>query len=327
MSERTAIILVTFNGWELTRNCLDDLAAQIGDSEHFVIAVADNASTDGTPEKIRSEFPAVRLYQSPRNIGFGAANNLAIEGLIKDGEAFNTICLLNNDTRLSESTIPQLRSAWELAQEWAKGNGSPNAVVVPSVKNNDGSEQPNYFAGLGPEGIGSTAFFVNAFKSEKAAADILQGKPSATSQPSLSEVHWASAVCWMFGRDLYDAICKESGKLFDEKIFMYYEDADLALRARDKGARFLVANDVSRTHLGGGSAQNNTTRALQHDRAQQYVFKKHFGFRGFMLSRSFRSTRSLVRILATLPKCLGKNGPEKRAYVKHHLALLKAALW
>ena len=314
MSERTAIILVTFNGWELTRNCLDDLAAQIGDSKHFVIAVADNASTDGTPEKIRTEFPAVRLYQSPKNVGFGAANNLAIEGLIKDGEAFDTICLLNNDTRLSESTIPQLRSAWEQAQEWAKEKGHPYTVVAPSVKNKDGSEQPNYFAGLGPEGIGSTAFFANA-------------KPRATSQASLAEVHWASAVCWMFGRDLYDAICKESGKLFDEKIFMYYEDADLALRARDKGARFLIANEVSLTHLGGGSAQNNTTRALQHDRAQQYVFKKHFGFRGFMLSRSFRSTRSLVRILATLPKCFGKNAPEKRAYVKHHLALLKAALW
>lgn len=324
---RTAIILVTFNGWELTRNCLGDLAAQIGDSKHFVIAIADNASTDGTPEKIRTEFPAVRLYQSPKNVGFGAANNLAIEGLIKDGEAFDTICLLNNDTRLSESTIPQLRSAWEQAQEWAKEKGHPYAVVAPSVKNKDGSEQPNYFAGLGPEGIGSFTFFANAFKGEKAAADVLQGKPRATSQVSLAEAHWASAVCWMFGRDLYDAICKESGKLFDEKIFMYYEDADLALRARDKGARFLIATEVPLTHLGGGSAQNNTTRALQHDRAQQYVFKKHFGFRGFMLSRSFRSTRSLVRILATLPKCFGKNAPEKRAYVKHHLALLKAALW
>ena len=216
MSERTAIILVTFNGWELTRNCLGDLAAQIGDSKHFVIAVADNASTDGTPEKIRTEFPAVRLYQSPRNAGFGAANNLAIEGLIKDGEAFDTICLLNNDTRLSGNTIPQLRSAWEQAQEWAKEKGHPYAIVAPSVKNKDGSEQPNYFAGLGPEGIGSTAFFANAFKDETAAADVLQGKPRATSQASLAEVHWASAVCWMFGRDLYDAICKESGKLFDE---------------------------------------------------------------------------------------------------------------
>ena len=43
MSGRTAIILVTFNGWELTRNCLNDLTAQLGDSEHFVVYSASRS--------------------------------------------------------------------------------------------------------------------------------------------------------------------------------------------------------------------------------------------------------------------------------------------
>ena len=329
MSERTAIVLVTFNGWEMTRNCLNDLAAQLGDSGHFVVAIADNASTDGTPENIRRDFPAVHLYASPKNIGFGAANNFALKGLIADGEAFDSICLLNNDTRLQPETIPQLRNAWEKAQCLAQDEGGKFAVVAPAVKNTDGSEQPNYFAGLGPEGIGSTAFFKNAFRNESAAAKVLQGTPKQTAQGNLAEVHWTSAVCWMFGKDLYDALCSESssGTLFDEKIFMYYEDADLALRARSLGTRFFVAGDVPLTHLGGGSAQGNTRRALQHDRAQQYVFKKHFGFRGFMLSKSFRFTRSLVRIAASLPRSFCPGGKQARAYVKHHFTLMKAALW
>ena len=328
MSGRTAIILVTFNGWEMTRNCLNDLATQLGDSAHFVIAIADNASTDGTPENIRRDFPAVHLYASPQNVGFGAANNFAIEGLLRDGELFDSICLLNNDTRLKPDTLPQLRLVWEQAQKMVENESGKHAVVAPAIKNPNGSEQPNYFAGLGPEGIGSRQFFMNAFRNEKGAAKILQGKPQATPQPSLAEVHWTSAVCWMFGKPLYDAICKNTadGKLFDEKIFMYYEDADLALRARRLDARFFIAEDIPLTHLGGGSAQNNTRRALQHDRAQQYVFKKHFGFRGFLLSKSFRFCRSLVRIAATLPHCFGQKGKENRSYIRHHLTLMKTAL-
>lgn len=320
---RTAVILVTFNGWEMTRNCLNDMVAQLADSEHFVVAIADNASSDGTVENLRKEFPTVHVYPSSKNLGFGAANNLAIKGLLSDGESFDSICLLNNDTRLNADTLPRLQKAWEKAEAFARESGNANAVIAPSTKNKDGSDQPNYFAGLGPEGIGSLKFFTNALRNEEGAAEILQGKPSKTVQENLLETNWLSGVCWMFGKELYDALTSEGG-FFDEKIFMYYEDADLALRARKIGARFFIANDITLTHLGGGSAQSNTSRALQHDRAQQYVFKKHFGIKGLLLSKGFRILRSSVRIASALPH-IGSS--EKRKYLVHHLALLKAALW
>ena len=343
---RTAIILVTFNGWDMTRNCLKDLSTAMGDAAHFVVAVADNASTDGTPQKIRAEFPAVHLYESQKNLGFGAANNAAIEGLIRDGEPFDAICLLNNDTRLSADTVSKLRQALESSRALSKDRHRFYPVVVPAVKNPDGSEQCNYFAGLGPDGIGYLPFFANAFRNESGAAAILQGTPRPTPLKGFEEVHWASGVCWMFDRELYNVLCSEkdtsadsataqgqtprdtaaNGTFFDETIFMYYEDGDLALRARQTGARFFICNDIALTHLGGGSAQSNTSRALQHDRSQQYVFQKHFGLRGLLLSKSFRVCRSLVRIAASLPRCI-KGSAKKRAYVKHHWTLLKAALW
>ena len=320
---RTAVILVTFNGWEMTRNCLNDMAAQLKDSEHFVVAIADNASSDGTVENLRKEFPTVHVYPSGKNLGFGAANNLAIKGLLSDGESFDSICLLNNDTRLDADTLPHLQSAWEKAESFVHERGNAYAVIAPSTKNKDGSNQPNYFAGLGPEGIGSLKFFTNALRNEEGAAEILQGKPSKTAQENLLETNWLSGVCWMFGKELYDALTSE-GSFFDEKIFMYYEDADLALRTRKIGARFFIANDITLTHLGGGSAQSNTSRALQHDLAQQYVFKKHFGIKGLLLSKAFRILRSSVRIASAFPH-IGSS--EKRKYLVHHIALLKAALW
>ena len=320
---RTAVILVTFNGWEMTRNCLSDLAAQITDSMHFVVAIADNASSDGTVEHLRKEFPTVHVYPSDKNLGFGAANNLAIKGLLGDKEPFDSICLLNNDTRFLPNMLPRMQKAWEKAEAFARESGNAYAVIAPSTKNRDGSDQPNYFAGLGPEGIGSLKFFTNALRNEEGAAEILQGQPSKTTQENLLETNWLSGVCWMFNKELYDALTSE-GTFFDEKIFMYYEDADLALRARKIGARFFICKDIELTHLGGGSAQSNTSRALQHDRAQQYVFKKHFGLHGLLLSKGFRILRSSIRIASAIPH-IGSS--EKRKYLVHHLALLKAALW
>lgn len=114
---------------------------------------------------------------------------------------------------------------------------------------------------------------------------------------------------------------------FDENIFMYYEDADMALRCRKLGARFFISDRSAITHLGGGSAKSSLSRALQHDRSQQYVFKKHFGIPGMMLSKKFRFLRSMVRILASLPHAVaGSSAPTKREYIKHHLALLKEAI-
>lgn len=332
MEKKTAIILVTYNGWALTEACLKDLSG-LADGP-FVVAVADNGSSDGTVEKIRQQFPWVHVYPQAGNLGFGAANNGAIRGLIADGIEFDAVCLLNNDTRFDASAIVKLR------EDLDKAGG----VVAPTTLNADGSRQNNFFAGLGPDGIGSLQFFLNAFRGEGGAARVLEGTPqpvtieaiehraenasengaedAGENSATLLETRWTSAVCWILSRKLWEA----AGG-FDEKIFMYYEDGDLALRLRALGARFFISQESIITHLGGGSASNSLSRALQHDRSQQYVFRKHFGIRGLLLSKAFRVTRSLVRMGSALPRCfVGANAKQKREYFRHHFALLKEAL-
>lgn len=366
MANTTAIILVTYNGWEMTKACLQDLLPLLDEHDldrarecaenrtenraasRFVVAIADNGSSDGTVENIRKEFPAekfpqIHVYPQAKNLGFGAANNGAIRGLIADGIEFDAICLLNNDTRFDAQALVELRKDLDRVNNRLKdcagsaemnraGSAEMNragsdgavaeAVLAPRTFNVDGTRQNNFFAGLGPEGIGYVNFLRNAFRNEASAARVLEGSPKATALEDIQETHWSSAVCWMMTAELWNRV---GG--FDEKIFMYYEDADMALRCRKLGARFFITGRSAITHLGGGSARSTLSRALQHDRSQQYVFKKHFGLRGLWLSKKFRILRSLVRIVAAAPHAIvGNNVAEKRAYIKHHLALFKEAV-
>jgi N-acetylglucosaminyl-diphospho-decaprenol L-rhamnosyltransferase len=304
---KTAIVMVTYNGWPITENCLADLAALPQDD--FVIAVADNASTDGTVENIRSQFPHVKVYPLSENIGFGRANNAAVEGLKNDGIKFDALCLLNNDTRLDPATIVELRKSLTEAQ-----SRFGDVIVVPTVRNSDGSPQHNYFAKINP-----LQFFLNAFRLESRAAKHLEGVPKLCPDTTFYKTYWASAVCWMMPANLFGMLAG-----FDEKIFMYYEDWDFARRAIDIGYGFYIQSKCSIIHLGGGSARSSLSRALQHDRSQEYVFGKHMGKKGVVLSRSFRACRSLARLL---PVCAFALFNRKYAeYAKNHLTLLREAL-
>ena len=313
---RTAVVLVSRDGWELTRNCLEDLSAQLADGTRFVVALADNGSGDGTPEKVRRLFPAVRVVELGENLGFGTANNRAIRALTDAGEEFDSVCLLNNDTRFAPDFLPALRGALVAAESLVGEGETP--VVVPTVRNPDGTPQPAHFAGFGLDGIGAFRFLANALKREDRANATLRGTPSHTADPDLLETHWASAVCWIFPRRLHDALAAE-GSFFDERIFMYCEDADLALRARDLGARFFVSSRAVLFHLGGGSARSRLDRALQHDRSMRYVLRKRFGLRGALLSAVYRALRSSSRALVLLPFAF-REEPRRRLFV--HLRLL-----
>src|SRR5438046_1103113 len=70
-----AVAIVSWNTRELLRRCLQSLAPEqeLGRAEAWVV---DNASTDGSPDLVRDEFPWAKLVASDENLGFGRAVNL-----------------------------------------------------------------------------------------------------------------------------------------------------------------------------------------------------------------------------------------------------------
>jgi len=94
-----SIILVSYNTKNLTRECLKSVYEKTEGIE-YDIWVVDNASSDGSPQMIKEEFLGVKLIESPENLGFGRANNIAI----KQSDA-KYCFLLNTDTILINNAV------------------------------------------------------------------------------------------------------------------------------------------------------------------------------------------------------------------------------
>ena len=280
---KTLIILVTYNGFALTKNCLQKLS--LLPDENWKIVIADNQSADGTPEKIRKEFPQVTVYELGENRGFGFANNEAFRKSFAK-ENFDFVCFLNNDTIPSPETLLRLTKDLE--------ESSQKIIAAPLVKNQDGSLQRTDY-----RFISAWEFWTNAFRSVASADVVLHGKTKPLGNSELLTNDWVNAVCWMMPAKAFQEI-----GMFDEKIFMYYEDQDFAFRAKKCGYIFVIDPNAILIHLGGGSAKSSFSRSIQHDSSQLYFYGKHFGFRGKILSHSFRALRSFLRILFQLPRCI-----------------------
>jgi len=91
---KVTIILLTWNGLKHTKRCLETLIANTR-FPHFEIIVADNGSTDGTLEYLRTQN-AITLISNGTNLGFAKGNNRAL----LDADALSDIVLLNNDTEI-----------------------------------------------------------------------------------------------------------------------------------------------------------------------------------------------------------------------------------
>ena len=90
MNKKVSIIILTWNGLEFTKKCLDSLKDTVNDAM-ITTYVVDNGSTDGTVEYLK-ELDWIRVIENKENLGFVRGNNVAINQ-IKDDD----IILLNND--------------------------------------------------------------------------------------------------------------------------------------------------------------------------------------------------------------------------------------
>jgi GT2 family glycosyltransferase len=215
------VYIPTLNGGENLRRCLESLQRQTL-APHVV--VADNGEGEGSAALLAERFPAVTRVGFGRNLGFGNALNRAIR---EAGEG--PIVLLNDDAVAEPKLIESL----------AAESGGAEMVAAVLLSERD------------PERIDSAGVTVDQ---TLMAFDYLCGETVdrlATAVAPLGPTGGAA---------LYDREAFEAVGGFDERIFLYYEDVDLALRMRAEGARCVLSSEARAVHgysltLGAGSAR------------------------------------------------------------------------
>ncbi len=243
-----SVIIVNHNNradlLETLRSLFQDL--KIRESEVFVI---DNASEDASVEAVQRDFPAARVIALAENVGYGGANNRGAEQA--SGEY---LLFLNSDTSVPAGAVGRLLDI-------IKGHPE-HGIVAPLILNADGSLQLSWGWDLHLH----TEFFLKFF-AEKWHRLRFKRKKGRMSR----NVDWVSGACFVIARSLF----RRAGG-FDERFFLYAEDADLGKRVRQMGYGIYLASDVRVVHYLGRSVSKVPGRALlEAKRSQLRYYCKH----------------------------------------------------
>ena len=216
---RPAVYIPNFNGSRRLAPVLEALRAQ---SRPVDVVVADNGSSDDSVELLRERFPEVDLLEMGANLGFGPALNRAVREHPAD-----PLILLNNDAEWAPRFVEALLDAHATGPRGRRGADPGAGAGADRLRR--GRRRPH------PDGLRPPARRAAGGRRER--ADPLG--PTG-------------------GAALYSRAAFEAVGGFDERIFLYYEDLDLALRMAAAGARCRLAPEATAVHaysasLGAGS--------------------------------------------------------------------------
>jgi len=263
----TPLLSICIVNW----NTKEDLAKALaslpeGHVEDREVIVVDNASTDGTPEMVKSRFPEAKLLQNSENVGFSRAYNRALQE-----SKGRYLLVLNPDCIVHAGALAKLIEFME---------SEPKAGAVgPRLLNADGSLQfscrrfPTFAAGLFRNTPLGRIFPGNRYSREYLMMEWDHSRAR--------EVDWISGAAMLIRRPTLE----EVGPL-DEGFFMYCEDVDWCYRARRKGWKIYYLPTAIITHLiGRSSDQRPRAMVVEFHRSMRRFYRKHyaalwpFGFR------------------------------------------------
>ncbi len=253
-----AVVVVTWNGAHLLPECLDAL---VGRSTELV--VVDNGSTDGTAGVVRSRYPTVRLITLDTNTGFAAAANRGIEATRAP-----FVVLVNNDAVCAPGFLPALLAPFTNDPQV----GAVTArIVLASRYRLDSSAADGLVDSRGRRWVAS-ADGVELLNSTGAEVTV---SGNGRDRDWLTPVGDGSSASDVFGfcggaAALRRAALDDVG-LFDESLFLYYEDTDMSWRLRRRGWSVVYAPDAVARHRHAASSGTRSEFFLWHNERNRLI--------------------------------------------------------
>lgn len=213
------IIILNWNGKQDTLECLESVCKI--DYPNFDVIVVDNGSTDDSVAAIKTAFPQVILIENKENLGFAGGNNVGIKHALQNGAEF--VFLLNNDTVVDPDILVQLVTAHETLHK--------------------------------PGFLGCKIYFydrpkvIQHFGGEVIFTPILSGRHIGDGEDDKGQFEKVQTCDYVTGCALlfHRNVIQKVG-LLDERYFVYWEDADWGMRAKQFGYNNYVIPEAKLWH-------------------------------------------------------------------------------
>jgi GT2 family glycosyltransferase len=274
---------LNWNRRDDTLACLESLAGL--DYPHKRLLLVDNGSTDGTASAVAARFPEVAIVANERNLGFAAGANMGLRYALAEGAEY--IFFINNDAVADPQMLNHLLAA-----------------AAPDV----GMVAPKIFYAGEPRRIWSVGGLRHPWTGEQTgdARNMMDGDR----WQDVVERDFFVGCAVLFSRAFLETV-----GLYDERFFMYYEDADLSWRAREAGFRLLLSPQAHVWHKVAGSSGGSDSPNERYWMARSSVlyFHKHIHGWRWLVVVPYRSASALKTVLRLL---LRRRSAAARAYLR-----------
>lgn len=254
-----SLVIVSFNSKEVLRECLKSLLA--GYSQEFAnkdyeLILIDNASSDGSVEMIKGEFPQVELIEAKENLGFAKANNLGI----KKSQG-RLILFLNPDTIVQSDTLSTMINYID---------SEPSVGVATCLVELSGNRGIDLDCHRGfPTPWASFCYFTGLEKLFPRSRIFGQYHQTWKDLSTIHEIDSAVGAFMLVKREVGEKI-----GWWDEDFFFYGEDLDFCFRVKEMGLKVMYNPTVKIYHYKGissgiqkGLAKESTATAASRQKA------------------------------------------------------------
>ncbi len=226
-NELLSIVIVSYNTRTFLRGCLQALERYPAAIPQQIVIV-DNASSDGTQEMVRREFPDCTLVALEENVGYGGAVNRGVRHA-----RGNWLLLLNPDAEVSGGALDKLL-------QFARAN--PRAGVVgPRLVHADGQPQASAKRDISPLFLLLESSRLHLLLPSRVRGRLMLG--TYFPQNETTQAFWISGACHLIPMKVW----QEVGSLTEE-TFCGSDDYDYCYRVRKKGYQVWLYPEAIVTH-------------------------------------------------------------------------------
>ncbi|KQO11122.1 hypothetical protein ASF06_00100 [Agreia sp. Leaf244] len=294
---RATVIVVNFNGGAFVLECIESLSQQKTPGVDVEVVVVDNASTDGSDREIAQFYPDVRIIRSPKNIGFAGGVNLGIANSTGD-----VIVLINNDAVAApgflsaivapladdgNDRVAAVTARILLSGRFVPAPGSPTAYVSAS-----GQRWERVARNATP---GSGIALINSTGNQVSRSG--NGRDRSWLDTTDDENSPVEVFGFSGGGAAIRRAALETVGLFDERLFMYYEDTDLAWRLRRAGWSVQYAQGATVWHRHAASSGIRSPFFLRHNVRNRILVTARNGTLRMLVSAVARTGGSLFKAI------------------------------